>query len=217
MNILGPSKLTPEAAAAWAVSRGATDLFASLASLYWAYAPERGVRPEVAYAQSAKETGFGNFGGVITPQYRNPCGLKTTDGGENSDPDAHQKFPTWEVGVIAHLDHLALYAGAIGYPLGGTPDPRHFPSLFGKAPTVEELSGNWAGEGYGESLRDSYVKPLLAFAWVPPAEPQYVTYDEFKDALAVVAEDRVLADADLQKALDEFRLTVKEAAERLLS
>ncbi|MGL5870742.1 N-acetylmuramoyl-L-alanine amidase, partial [Clostridium chrysemydis] len=44
----------------------------------------------------------------------------------------------------AHLDHLALYAGANGYPRSNTYDPRHFASIKGKAVYVEQLSGAWA-------------------------------------------------------------------------
>lgn len=55
--------------------------------------------------------------------------------------------------MIAHLDHLALYAGAPGYPRADSPDPRHFDFLAGDAPTVEQLSGRWApAASYGPSL-----------------------------------------------------------------
>ncbi|SJU02468.1 Uncharacterised protein [Clostridioides difficile] len=60
--------------------------------------------------------------------YNNPCGMKTSQGGSDTDPNAHQRFNSWDEGVQAHLDHLALYAGAKGYPKEGTYDPRHFVS-----------------------------------------------------------------------------------------
>jgi N-acetylmuramoyl-L-alanine amidase len=116
----------------------------------------------VAYAQSAKETGYGNFGGVIDPSFRNPCGLKTTAGGSDSDPDAHQRFTTWRQGITACIDHLALYAGAPGYPRPSTPDPRHFPSIRGTARTVERLGAAWApAPDYGLSIVRDYLTPLL--------------------------------------------------------
>jgi N-acetylmuramoyl-L-alanine amidase len=178
-SILGETALRFEHAQAWARSRGATDLFLMWAPLFWRYAPERGIRAEVAYAQAAKETAFGRFGGTVTPEHKNTCGLKTREGGDNGDPDAHARFPTWDVGVIAHLDHLALYAGAPGYPQGAhTPDPRHFVSIDGIAPNVEDLSGRWAGTGYGESLVELYLVPLLSSAWTPPALVEYATRDE---------------------------------------
>lgn len=168
--ILGPAQATAEQAKAWARSRGATDEFIGLADLYWRLAPARGgVRADVAFCQAAKETGFGRFGGVIDASYHNPCGLKVAAGGGNDDPRAHQRFLDWETGVTAHLDHLALYAGAPGYPRGDTPDPRHFPAIRGVAPIVEALGGKWApNPGYGASIVGDYLAPLLATP-APPA------------------------------------------------
>jgi len=142
-----------ERAQAWAAGKGATPTFVRLAPLYWRLAPPRGVRPELAYAQAAKETNFGRFTGVLDASFRNPCGLKRTAGGGNYDPSAHRRFRTWKQGVTAHLDHLALYAGAPGYPKRGTPDPRHFVFLHGKAPTVQALGGAWApSRTYGREI-----------------------------------------------------------------
>ncbi|MGO0807090.1 hypothetical protein ACTPEF_24150, partial [Clostridioides difficile] len=39
----------------------------------------------LAVAQSAKETGFCNFGGVLDASFKNPCGLKTSVGGSDTD------------------------------------------------------------------------------------------------------------------------------------
>ncbi len=169
--ILGEARATVAQAQAWAKARNAAQVFVDLAPLYWQEAPSHGgVRPEVAYAQSAKETAFGRFGGVIPgPEWHNWCGLKTTAGGGNYDVSAHAKFDSDLTGVRAHLDHLALYAGAPGYPLVDTPDPRHFGYLWGTAPTVEELSGKWAGAGYGESVVKDYLAGLLATS-APSAE-----------------------------------------------
>jgi hypothetical protein len=55
--------------------------------------------------------------------------------------------------VAAHLDHLALYAGARGYPKRHTPDPRHFPFLHGRARTVQALGGAWTpSRSYGREI-----------------------------------------------------------------
>lgn len=151
--ILGGQQASVAQAQAWARSQGATPTFVRLAPLYWQLAPKRRIRPEIAYAQSAKETAFGRFGGVLDSSFRNPCGLKKAAGGGNYDPNAHRRFPSWRAGVTAHLDHLALYAGAPGYPKAKTPDPRHFPFLHGRAPTVQALGGNWApSPTYGREI-----------------------------------------------------------------
>ena len=140
----------------WARSKGATETFISLAPKYMKlYSSHGGINPIVAYAQSALETGYGNFGGVIDESYNNPCGMKTKEAGGNtdSDPNAHQKFNSWEDGISAHLDHLALYAGANGYPRKETKDPRHFSFIFGRAKSVLGLSGVWASDKqYGEKV-----------------------------------------------------------------
>ena len=152
-KILSEPRATAEQAKAWAASKGASEVFISLADIIWKIAPAAGVDPTVVYCQSAKETGFGRFGGVLDETFKNPCGLKKVDGGSDTDKEAHQRFATWEEGIQAQVDHLALYAGAKGYPKKITPDPRHFSSLFGIASTVEALGGKWAGSAtYGQDV-----------------------------------------------------------------
>lgn len=89
-----------------------------------------------------KETGYGKFGGVLDESYHNPCGMKTSSGGGDYDPNAHQKFNSWDEGVQAHLDHLALYAGADGYPKSDTFDPRHFVTIKGRHQLSTHLEVN---------------------------------------------------------------------------
>src|SRR5699024_9226470 len=140
---------------AWARNKNATETFRNLASIYFSLGTKIGVNPEGAYCQAAHETGFGNFGGVIDETYYNPCGLKISVGGDNDNPNAHKRFKNWDEGVTAHLDHLALYAGASGYPKTDTPDPRHFTYLKGRAKTFKALGGNWApSQTYGERIEN---------------------------------------------------------------
>lgn len=146
----------------WAKNRNATQLFIDTADIFYDVAVKNGCDPVVVYAQSAKETGFFKFGGVIDETYHNTCGLKISSGGGNYDPKAHKRFKDWEEGITAHVHHLLLYAGAENYPLAITPDPRHFSWILGKAPTVEMLSGNWApSPTYGESIVDQYINGIL--------------------------------------------------------
>ena len=159
-KIISDSKVTVKDAKKWAKSKGATDTFIGLADLYFKYSSDCGdVNPAIAYVQAAKETGFGKFGGVIDESYHNPCGLKTSAGGDNYDPNAHQKFDSWDDGVKAHMDHLALYAGVKGYPKDDTKDPRQFLTTKGKATTVNALGGidKWAPSAtYGEEISALY-------------------------------------------------------------
>lgn len=158
VSIISESPVSMEVAKMWAKQKGATDTFIALADLYWAYAPSHGgVNPLVAYIQAAIETGYGKFGGVINESFCNPCGLKVSSGGGNYDANAHKRFGSWDEGVQAHLDHLALYAGAVGYPRGNTYDPRHFKSIYGKATSVRGLAGSWASDSsYGNKLMNAY-------------------------------------------------------------
>lgn len=166
-KIISDSEVTAKQAKKWAKSKGATETFQDLAELYFEYSSDCGdVNPAIAYVQAAKETGFGKFGGVIDESYHNPCGLKTASGGDNYDPKAHYKFDSWDEGVQAHMDHLALYAGAKGYPKDDTKDPRHFATIKGKATTVNSLGTKWAPSAtYGEEIGTLY-KNLMDYAGV---------------------------------------------------
>jgi N-acetylmuramoyl-L-alanine amidase len=171
----------------WARNKKATETFISLAEKYWSLAEKRGnVDPAVAYAQAAKETGFGKFGGVIDETYNNPCGLKTTQGGADGDPAAHMRFKDWEEGITAHLDHLALYAGVEGYPRIDTPDPRHFPFIKGKGYSVEALGGAWAPSStYGEEIvkmvkeMKASVLPKPGKVWIESPDSYYSSSKNF--------------------------------------
>ena len=174
VNIISTVDTSLERVEAWARSKNATETFVGLAKLYKKYAELRGgVNWVVAYVQAAKETSYGKFGGVLDESYHNPCGLKNPEGGDDYDAGAHKKFDNWEQGVLAHLDHLALYAAADGFPKTSylknwkdeplaeneTYDPRHVGwfgttgGILGKAKDVLGLTGSWASDpNYGIEL-----------------------------------------------------------------
>lgn len=161
----------------WARGKKAHEKFVELAPVYFDISNMVGVNPIVIYAQSAKETGYMNFGGVLDITYNNPCGMKTTTGGPNQDPNAHQRFGDWAQGIRAQVDHLALYAGAPGYPQWDTPDPRHFAYLHGTAKTVEELGGKWAGSAtYGTDIVKMMkeIESIRVEEPVAPVDPEPV-------------------------------------------
>ena len=178
VNIVSSTDTSLETVEAWARSKNATETFVGLAKIYKKYAESRGgVNWVLAYVQAAKETGYGKFGGVLDESYHNPCGLKNPSGGDDYDADAHKKFDNWEQGVLAHLDHLALYAAANGFPKttyvdkwkdeelasDETYDPRHIGwfgttnGILGKARDVLSLTGSWASDpNYGIELFRMY-------------------------------------------------------------
>ena len=177
MKILGNGLVTYRQCETWLKNVGMANKIAiEVLPLLWSAAVDNGIVPEILIAQAMIETGYFNFGGVLNASFHNTCGLKTTQGGGNYEANAHMKFATWKEGIQAHADHLALYAGAPKFPKyapncltytnpkyksnGSTPDPRHFPSLYGKCPTVESLTGNWATSAkYAEKIL-SLVKDI---------------------------------------------------------
>jgi N-acetylmuramoyl-L-alanine amidase len=172
--IISSARATVGQAKVWAKSKGATDIFVSLADIFWRLAPAVGVDPVVAYVQSAKETGYGKFGGVLDESFRNPCGMKKKEGGGDYDKEAHQRFASWEEGIQAQLDHLALYAGAPGYPKATTPDPRHFDFIAGTAKTVESLGSRWAPSAtYGNDIVKMMNELIATLEPVAPVEPEH--------------------------------------------
>lgn len=153
MPILSNPTTTIEQMQEWAKSKKANQLLIDLAPIYYNISVNVGINPVITYCQSAKETGYMNFGGVLDATYNNPCGMKNSSGGGDYDPNAHKQFANWEEGIQAQVDHLALYSGVEGYPKANTPDPRHFPYLHGTATTVESLGGKWAPSlEYGNSI-----------------------------------------------------------------
>lgn len=180
MPILGPDSAGLAAAQEWARSKKAHATFVNdiLPSLHAAAVESReansgrGIDFAVLVAQSAKETGWGRFGGVLDASFRNTAGIKTAGGGGDFDPDAHQRFPSWAEGARAHVNHLSGYVGL--YPVG-EPHPRYHTvarlSWAGSIKTVEELGARWAPSGsYGTDIV-KMVRELSEMAPAPAASP----------------------------------------------
>lgn len=178
--ILGPAQVTVEQAQEWARRRGAAQQFIDIAPIYWKYGQLYGIRPEVLYAQAAKETGFGRFGGAVRPEMHNYCGLKTRSASGDATQD-HASFPDDDTGVHAHVQHMAVYTGLA--PIGPVVDPRYdlvkgLP-WAGTVRYVEELGGKWApNPEYGVSIVRDYLTELLKTAvsaqpvTAPPSDAQ---------------------------------------------
>lgn len=170
MKIINKPTATYGQCEAWIKSKKtANKLALENLPIMWNCAIKNGIDPVILIAQSMKETGWYNFGGVVPASFHNPCGLKITKGGGDREVGAHMKFDSWEDGIMAQSDHLALYAGGPYVPKyspecashlnenhmdnGTTKDPRHFTYLFGKCPTVESLGCNWApSASYGTDI-----------------------------------------------------------------
>lgn len=199
--IISEATATIAQAQAWAKAKGATQLFIDLAPTFWKIAEAAGLNPVGIYCQSAKETGFMKFGGVIDATYNNPCGLKVTAGGGNYDPGAHMRFKDWNQGITAHVDHAALYAGQTGYPKAGTPDPRHFPFIKATAPNWEDLGGKWApSTSYGTSIV-AMMKDLESTKApaTPVPDTKQAEIDSLRKQLEAMTARTVAAEAKLKQ------------------
>lgn len=161
LEMVSESTVTLEQAKAWAKSRGAHQRYIDIADLYWEYGEKTGICPEVLYAQAAKETGFGKYGGRVLPEQNNWAGIKTryANGDETYD---HESFETPEDGVRAHFNHMSAY---IGLDPIGEPHGRYYTAKTTKwAGTVKkltELGGKWCPDlYYGYSIYYKYILPM---------------------------------------------------------
>lgn len=123
-----------------------------LVSYYYEEGTREGIRPDVAFAQALKETGFFRYGGTVTPDQNNYCGLGTT-----SAEIKGAYFATSRIGVRAHIQHLLAYVST-RKPINPVVDPRYnlVRSVYGTTTlgNWEDLNGRWAvpGDSYGQSI-----------------------------------------------------------------
>ena len=123
-----------------------------LVSYYYEEGAREGIRPDVAFAQALKETGFFRYGGTVTPDQNNYCGLGTT-----SATVKGAYFATSQLGVRAHIQHLLAYAST-RRPVQPVVDPRYnlVRGVYGTSTLGhwEDLNGRWAvpGDSYGQSI-----------------------------------------------------------------
>ena len=129
-----------------------------LVAAYYEEASKEGVRPDVAFAQAIHETGFFNYGGTVTPDQNNYCGLGTT----SSTVKGHY-FPTAQMGARAHIQHILAYT-TDRLPKEELVDPRYYiaKNAYGNLgiDTWNGFNGRWAvpGVGYGEKVMSIFRK-----------------------------------------------------------
>jgi hypothetical protein len=124
------------------------DYLTHLARAYIDEAEAEGINSDIAFCQMAHETNYLRFGDNVRPEQNNFCGLGATDSGEPGF-----SFPSIEIGVRAHIQHLKAYANA--RPLRKKlVDPRFDRVSRGQAPYMEYLAGTWATDPqYGVKLK----------------------------------------------------------------
>lgn len=174
-GIMGESNTTVSKMAAWFNARGGVypeEIYSEYGAptlkdfckIVYNEAEAEGVKAEVVFAQVCKETGFLRFGGDVEPQQCNFAGIGATGGGAKG-----ATFPDVTTGIRAQVQHLKAYAS--DEPLNQEcVDPRFSYVRRCAAIYVEWLGvhenptgAGWAtGKNYGFSLRDDYIKSLLA-------------------------------------------------------
>ncbi|MDR3301407.1 MAG: glucosaminidase domain-containing protein [Spirochaetaceae bacterium] len=124
------------------------DFAEDFAEIYVEEAALEGVNHDIAFSQMCLETGFLSFGGLVTPDMNNFCGLGSTGPGVPGE-----RFPTARIGVRAQIQHLKVYA--TDAPLKQElVDPRRHLVPAGSAPTIDELAGSWAQDReYAEKIK----------------------------------------------------------------
>ena len=120
------------------------------AGLYIAEARAEGINSDVAFAQMCLETGYLTFGNLVLPEMHNYCGLGAMDAAHPGE-----YFPSEQIGVRAHIQHLQAYATTQDVSLNQElVDPRY--SWVHKAKFAEDiydLAGVWATDpAYGEKI-----------------------------------------------------------------
>lgn len=123
-----------------------------LVRYYYEEAGKEGIRPDAAFAQALKETGYFSYGGTVTPDQNNYCGLGTTGATVKG-----AYFSSARLGVRAHIQHLLAYS-SVRPPRERIVDPRY--SLVRSAysastiDTWQGLNGRWAvpGNNYGQEI-----------------------------------------------------------------
>ena len=160
-NLVGEPEVTVEEAKAWAEKMGAHQRFIDIADIYWQYGEITGIRPEILYAQAAKETGYGKYGGAVLPEQNNWAGIKTKTATGDRTED-HETFETPEDGVRGHFNHMSAY---IGLEPVGEPHGRYYSvksiAWAGTVKTLEELGGKWCPDlYYGFSILHRYIEKM---------------------------------------------------------
>lgn len=131
-----------------------------LVSYYYEEAGKEGIRPDVAFVQAIKETGFFGYGGTVVPEQNNYCGLGTTSATVQGG-----YFPSPQIGVRAHIQHLLAYASE-KMPKEPVVDPRYelVRDMYGSNVLTKwtMLNGRWAVPGtyYGESILEIFGQLL---------------------------------------------------------
>ena len=132
------------------LSEGGADSIETFCQMYYDEATAEGVRPEVAFAQTMKETGFLQYGGDASIEQFNFAGLGTTGNGVPGN-----SYPDVQTGIRAQIQHLKAYATSDSLNQECV-DDRYEYVKKGSAPYVQWLGQQENPEGVGWATGDNY-------------------------------------------------------------
>lgn len=132
------------------LAAGGADSIETFCQMYYDEAQAEGVRAEVAFAQTMKETGFLQYGGDASIEQFNFAGLGTTGGGVPGN-----SYPDVRTGIRAQIQHLKAYATADALEQECV-DERYAYVKKGSAPYVEWLGQQENPQGLGWATGDNY-------------------------------------------------------------
>lgn len=132
------------------LTKGGADSIQTFCQMYYDEAIAEGVRPEVAFVQTMKETGWLQYGGDSSIEQFNFAGLGTTGGGVPGN-----SYPDVKTGIRAQIQHLKAYATADALSQACV-DDRYEYVTKGSAPYVEWLGQKENPEGHGWATAVNY-------------------------------------------------------------
>lgn len=125
----------------------ALEEFPELPRLYREEGAIEGVNYDIAFSQMCVETSFLRFGGELKVSQNNFGALGAVGGGSQL-----ATFPSAQIGVRAHIQHLKAYA-SLEPIVQEVVDPRFRFVTRGIAPLVGQLSGRWMADlNYGDKI-----------------------------------------------------------------
>ena len=120
---------------------GDRDKVERLAKFYVEEGAAEGINSDIAFVQMCLETGYLKFGGLVTEDMNNFCGLGAMDAEHRGNV-----FETEQLGVRAHIQHLHAY-GTTRELVNECIDNRYkYVKPRGKASFIFGLAGTWASD-----------------------------------------------------------------------
>lgn len=138
------------------LAEGGADSIETFCQMYYEEAAAEGVRAEVAFAQTMKETGWLQYGGDASAEQFNFAGLGTTGGGVPGN-----SYPDVRTGIRAQIQHLKAYATEDVLSQACV-DDRYEYVLKGCSPYVEWLGQQENPQGTGWATAKNYGPSIVS-------------------------------------------------------